>query len=497
MNGSPFLPILLYAFKVKDGELEEVLVNGSAETISSIKLPTSENAQLELKALGQNGTHNFTADFDELFIYSMPSHLNLLKADDITANAGGTAEATHFMHLGIGNDGIPVGVNAKGGGYITQVYNQGDGDPIESSVDLGPYLDAKPQYGAGSNQSIRGRMHGNRYNPVQAGLSKYIGHAAEITKLKAGGTVATTSTATEKIVIEQFPAYNDPTTEYAENLTYDFEVDGVSASYTGAVIESEIDDGIDESAVSATEEGITELDFTGYFQDVSTDKIPVMLSYGEWKYIRPPFHILQLSRESGAISASLTPLQISTEPGRSALKTRDTDLGTMRVMREVRANSDLGYTWVHWREGGVDKKVQLTGSLADNVSGTVSIQQFDLFDNRPNPDNNLLILAPNESRNKVGAVGIYYPSSSINNGGTVGYNRATHKKVYQEDRRTSVELRADWKKDNWVRLRLLTYTRGLFSPSRVDDVYESVRSENYTIFGSPNEIADKVDELMK
>ncbi len=488
-----------FSFDVRDGKLERVFVDRDEQQFTKFELPSSTDKLIEVTALAaqqQNGDV-LTADIDHLFVYSRPSHVNLLQEN---TNAGSAAQATHFIHLGIGTDGIPIGVNADGGGYITQVYNKSDGLPVEESTNLGEYLDPKPQFGAGSNQSVRGRMHGGRFNPVQAGININTGHSVTVKTLTSlNGGEASNSTDTNVIKIEQFPVYNDPTTEYAENSLYEFDDNGDFISYSGIVNKEEEEDFFNEVAISASEEGLSELDFNGYFQDVSTDKTPVMLSYGEWKYIRPPSHILQLSRESESISSGRTPSKISKAEDRESLKTRDTDLGNMRIMREVRANYDFGYSWVLWKEDGIKKSHQLTVPISDVGLTEESIVVFELLDSGTEnitPDDNIVILGASPDWDADDALGIYYPeNSNVNQYGTVGYNRNNHNMVYIEDRRTSVEIHVDWRKRNWVRLRLLSYSNGLFSPSRVDDVYEAFRSENYTLFGTANEIFDKAVEL--
>jgi len=486
-----------YSFVVKGGVLQEVFINNKEESFSPFQLRDSKDRSIKLESIGKT-SKPLVVDIDHVFLYSNPSYINMVEAKDNSFNRGGSGQATQFMHLGNGNSGIPIGVNEDGGGYITQVYNSSDGVSIEKSKKTGPVLDPEPRFGSGSNQSVRGLMHRNRYNPVQAGISSNVGHVANITKLKNNGSIATTSTATKTIVVEQFPTYNDPTTDYAEHTNFDFDVNGVKVSSTPTGNGPEIDDGFNEIAISGTEEGLTELDFNGYFEDATTnDDIPTMLSYGEWKYVRPPCHILQLSRLTGSINTSQTPAQISRHRNRDHIRTMDTDLGSMRIMREVRANSDLGYTWIHWMENGKRKKLQLTTPVGNNKG--VSSLDFECLNPTSKfiiPDNNVVILAKSSNWNADGAVGIYYPDSAVNVNGTVGYHRNSDKQQYAEDRRTSVAMRVDWVKANWVRLRLLTYSRGLFAPSRVHkDVYEGFRSENYTIFGSPKEIFNKAKSL--
>lgn len=487
-----------FSFEVRDGRLEKVFINDDQQLFTEFDLPAASERLITLTALvAEQSDEALGAEIDDLFVYSRPSRVNLLQANN---NAGSADQATHFMHLGIGSDGVPIGVNADGGGYITQVYNKSDGLPVEESSNLGEFLDPKPQFGAGTNQSVRGRMHANRYNPVQAGISIDIGHSANVRTLTSlDGEAASNSSETGVIKIDQFATYNDPTTEYAENSLYEFKDNGNSIWYTGSVRDPEKEDFLNEVAVSASEEGLTELDFNGHFKDVSTDKTPVMLSYGEWKYVRPPSHILQLSRESGSINSRRTPSKISKADGRNDLKTRDTDLGSIRIMREIRANHDFGYSWVLWKENGVEMSRQLTGSMTDIGRTDESMAIFELLSSNTKklvPDDNIVILGTSSDWDADDALGIYYPEDSeINQSGTVGYNRGSHELVYDEDRRTSVEIHVDWRKTNWVRLRLLSYSRGLFSPSRVDDVYEGFRSENYTLFGTANEIYNKALEL--
>ena len=168
----------------------------------------------------------------------------------------------------------------------------------------------------------------------------------------------------------------------------------------------------------------------------------------------------------------------------------DSDMGEMRHKFEFRMNKDLGYEWVLWRENGEWQSMQLLEIGQNKTLNMVGDLTTIPLESR------FMVFSTSDSLTDPNAMAWYYPESDYNIKCTLQKSRTDKSIVSQEDRRYRLQIIGDWRKTNWCRLNLYVFNEGLLAPNHGDpNEYESFRMEAYQLFGTPEEMWDKVQDL--
>ena len=437
-----------------------LMIENDATNIFPLNFPTDTSPQNINLAASTDGPTPFSAEVDHLFIYSDPVKTWLGQStafvnDTPAGYQNTTGDRQHFLCL---PNGESIGVNENGGGYIT----------FTELMPGGANLDPRPKFGSGSTKTLRSFFQSNDYNPVQAGISS-----------ESGGHLVNVSVSPDKskVIVDTFPLHNFIKDEFVENtpLVYpDGTTLGEGIGPPLVLTPTDIDV-FDEFGIELSHELMTELDFHTCIQDITRcGEISTVRHSAEWEYLRHPSHLLQfhevVDRHRPNFGGS---------PG------SDHDLGEMRHKFELRFNRDLGYEWVLWKDANNQWQSKQLTSIGDDKEfyieeETPKNQRFMIFSTSPDPD-------------VPGGVAFYYPESTFNSNGTLGKSRDDKALMYTEDRRTSVRIRADWRKTNWMRMNLYVRNEGLMAPNNGDcDIYEAFQMEAHQLFGTPNEIMMEV-----
>lgn len=418
-----------------------------------LNLPSNATSQNINIIASTDGFASFSSEIDHLFIYSSPikSWLGSSKefVDDTPAGyVGTTGDRQHFLSL---PNGETIGINEKGGGYVT----------FTELAPGGANLDPFPKFGSGGTKTVRGFFH-NNFNPVQAGVSS-----------TTGGHLATVMSTDDKLIIESFPLHSYFQDDFIENTPLVFSDNEVAEDENHPAI---IDDDVyDEFGLDMRDELISELDFNSYLEDVTNvGEISVVKHVAEWEYIRHSSHILQFHEV-----VESRRLQLEDVTG------ADNDMGLLRHKFEFRLNKDLGYEWILWRNANEEWESFKVTAIGDEIEVGINSDTVD--------EMRFLVFSTSEDPDEPGAVSWFYPESDFNVNNTVSKSRLDKTELSFEDRRVRMRIVADWRKTNWCRMNLYIRNAGLLAPSNGDpNVYESFRFEALQLFGSPNEILNEV-----
>jgi len=448
---------LTYTISLNDcGDMGGLMIENDSTNIFPLNFPNdSSPPSIELSAFTDSNTE-FKAEVDHLFIYSNPIKWWLgpsVVYDDETNFEGTTGDRQHYLNL---PNGESIGINENAGGYVT----------FTELFPGGPNLDPRPKFGSGGTKTLRGYFHSNEYNPLQSG-------AASVT----GGHLVTVNDLTTKLEIERFPLHLFQNSGITENTPLIFPTGEVMYDNDSSTFDLDI---YDEFGLDMRHEIITELDFLSSIENITeTDEISVVKHQGEWEFVRHPCQILQYHEPVANPRYELDGVPHS-----------DSDMGEMRHKFEFRMNKDLGYEWVLWRENGEWQSMQLIEIGQKKTLNMVGDLTTIPLESR------FMVFSTSDSLTDPNAMAWYYPESDYNIKCTLQKSRTDKSIVSQEDRRYRLQIIGDWRKTNWCRMNLYVFNEGLLAPNHGDpNEYESFRMEAYQLFGTPEEMWDKVQDL--
>ena len=431
-----------------------LMLENDQANIYTLDLPNNLTPQNINITASTDDIDSFSSEIDHVFIYSNPIKWWLGSSspfidDTPSGYTDTTGDRQHFLSL---PNGEKIGVNENGGGYIT----------FTELTPGGPNLDPFPKFGSGGTKTLRGYFHTNKFNPVQAGISS-----------TSGGHLVNVNTTPNKISVERFPLHSYIQDDFTENTPLIFPNNEVVEDDNDPII---IDDDVyDEFGLDMRHELMSELDFSTSIQNVTrVNEISVVRHLGEWEYIRHPSHILQFHEVSE-----------NQRPQFQNFSGANNDMGEMRHKFEFRLNKDLGYEWILWRDA--DNVWQSFNVMTIGDAKEITIDLDTPLEQR------FLVFSTSSDPNESGAVSWFYPESSFNTNSTLEKSRSDKSTINTSDRRTSVSIRADWRKTNWCRMNLYVRNEGLIAPCNGDpNVYEAFQLEALQLFGTPNEILNEV-----
>jgi len=430
-----------------------MLENDTTSTFA-LNFPNNTSSQNINISSTTDSTNPFVSEIDHLFIYSNPIKWWLGPSTEFVDDTpvgyiGTTGDRQHFLSL---PNGEKIGVNENGGGYIT----------FTELTPGGPNLDPRPKFGSGGTKTLRGYFHTTEFNPVQAGV-----------KGTTGGHLATVTTTPTTLNVETFPLHTYITDDPIENTPLIFPNGEIVEDRNHPLI---IDDDVyDEFGLDMRHELMTELDFNTSIENVTrANEISTVRHIAEWEYIRHPSFILQFHE-----------VNENQRPDFNGIDGSNVDMGEMRHKFEFRLNKDLGYEWVLWRDTNNAWQSFKVESIGDNKEIIIDVNtaienRFLVFSTSSNPDDS-------------GAIAWFYPESDFNANSTLQKSRVDKNMISSNDRRTSISIKADWRKTNWCRMNLYIRNEGLMAPCNGDpNIYEAFQMEAIQLFGTPNEILNEV-----
>lgn len=431
-----------------------LMLENDTANIYSLNLPNNTTAQNINLAATTTGVSSFSAEIDHLFIYSNPikwwiEHSTPFVDDTPAGYTGTTGDRQHFLSL---PNGETIGVNENAGGYITHT---------ELSPG-GPNLDPFPKFGSGGTKTLRGYFHTSNFNPVQAGVSS-----------TSGGHLVNVISTANKVEVESFPLHSYLQNDFTENTPLVYPSNDTLKDHNHPLIFD--DDVYDEFGLDMRHELMCELDFNTSIENITRpNEISTVRHVAEWEYIRHPSFILQFHEVAE-----------NQRPRFQGVSGTNNDMGEMRHKFEFRLNKDLGYEWILWRDSSNTWQSFYVDTVGD--SKQIRIDMNTALENR------FLVFSTSSNPNDSGAVSWFYPESNFNSNSTLGKSRVNKNVMYSTDRRTSITIRADWRKTNWCRMNLYVRNEGLIAPCDGDpNIYEAFQLEAHQLFGTPNEILNEV-----
>ena len=437
------------------GAVGGLMIENDAANIFPLNFPDDNSvSSIELSAYTDSSTE-FEAEIDHLFIYSNPIKWWLgpsVPYGDENNYVGTTGDRHKFLNL---PNGERIGVHEDAGGYIT--YTQ-----LSPS---GTNLDPNPKFGSGGTKTLRSYFHSSDYNPVQPGTSS-----------TTGGHLVTVNELPNKVEVEPYPLHLYYKSGITEHNSLTFPSGDVMTDFENSPDDHDV---YDEFGIDMRHEIITELDFSTSIENVSeTGGVSVVRHEAEWEFIRHPCQVLQYHEPEADPRYDLNGTPHS-----------DSDMGEMRHKFEFRMNKDLGYEWILWRENGAWQSMQVMAIGDDRTFSTSNVTSIPL-------ESRFMVFSTSNSVTDPNAIAFYYPDSDYNATCTVQKSRTDKSIVSQEDRRYRVQFIADWRKSNWCRMNLYVFNKGLLAPNHSDpNQYESFRMEAYQIFGTPDEIWERVQNI--
>lgn len=451
-----------YSIRI-DGCINEATLMIENDSVNTYQLnfpddTTSQNISI---IASTDGEASFSSEIDHLFIYSGPIKWWLGSSSEFLDDTpegyeGTTGDRQHFLSL---PNGERIGVNENGGGYVT----------FTELYPGGANLDPFPKFGSGGTKTLRCYFQGQYLNPVQAGISSV-----------SGGHLATVTTTEDKLSVEGFPLHSYIANhDYIENTPLTFPNGDILGDESYPTVIDE--DSFDDFGLTMRDELMTELDFNTSMENVTeTDGISAVRHIAEWEYIRHPSFILQFHDE---IESHQRPKFVNNDGA-------DNDMGEMRHKFEFRLNKDLGYEWILWRNENEEWESLKVVEVGDDKTILIGTQTAK--------ENRFLVFSTSSDPNEPGAVSWFYPETDFNNKSTLQKSRVNKDVVSSDDRRTDIQITADWRKTNWCRMNLYVRNDGLEAPCNGNpNVYEAFQMEAIQYFGSPNEILNEVVSYTK
>jgi hypothetical protein len=388
-----------------------------------------------------------------------------------------------------------VGISDTGGGYINRIVMPGYGDIMGGAAD---------KYGRGGQSSIRGTMHGDKYNPTQAGFSD------------PGGTICRVCTAPDGSALVVAPR---PCCLYRGDGNYDFtEWENLADDGYPETGGSNDSDTIDESALPGKQatEVTSEFDYYCIYQDMlgktasaygetNEISIPTVRHYYEYRYIRDPGHCIG-QHIAGPLydpdAGEITDISVASPSGTHVATPNE--LGVIMWSMSIRIDRAI---WTASHIGTVDGSTIGDLSMAANTNLTVRRTYNDpsLAARAPQHPGRggadvevpLFILADSSNIDQGGALGLYYPNSTVNEKSVIGVDRDTGSILYEDDRRTYTKIHNNPERVpamSWNGFR--GFILGVLNPTRLPATqYEAFRGEIYLLYGSPREIFENAQRI--
>ena len=391
----------------------------------------------------------------------------------------------------------------RGGKYYMD-YNMWGGASLGAfRIDGGPNLQA-PGHGRSWQGATRSKLHGNTYNPTQAGSDEPIGAVTEM-------WYAPSSTDPSLTRIEYGPFQMANWGDGQQTCQYG------DLAGRGTGLYPTDNDGLPEVGMSQRDEILTELFCSGWYEDVSnliSDRdTGAMRSYQQFDYSMEPYNcILQFNEnnyfDAKWASADISPLLPSAQPSTQLTPTENLHFWGYRLDRN---NASYNYVWY------------------PRVAGGHEVFHFDAEKawKRPTDQGEVWyqILAESGSDMNARAIMLYYPPwSDFNKKNIAGIDASTGEVVYEENRKTGggssgycPDWRASWR-GGTSRTRLRDYrdfysdgepgsshfnkadfsiaNEGMLNPGYgMPGTYERIRYEWFLIFGTVQTVLDAKDEL--
>lgn len=395
--------------------------------------------------------------------------------------------STHVFTAGV----LKLGLSANGGGFVNHVSVNGGGDLMSTEA----------RYGRGWQGSVRDSLHGGRYNPTQAGFRDFAG--APVTLTNANG----------RLLINRFnvPLYSDPVFDFTayEDLAADYEGynDGlnVGSNPSGTAYTGDTDGYAEPAGWTQDDEVRSEFDFEGFFEDASAQAghdVSAVRFFQRYSYVREPKAILQFGTNallmSGApvynasVIAQAGDLS-STMPG-TQLATAVDLAGVIFTSYGMRLSTSSGYTHQMWYSGGRWRSAPVVpgqdGTRYKIPGSGIAVTDAD------NPDYGFLIAADGTNAATAHGFALYVPMTEVNAKCVVGRKTTDGGVAYRENRLTDCILFFASEQTNMVSIRARYFLKGLLSPTHCEtNVYEALESDQYVLYGTPNDILASVCAL--
>ncbi len=381
----------------------------------------------------------------------------------------------------ISSGGCELGISSIGGGYINRLALPGIGDVMGNATD---------KFGRGGQSAIRDILHGERYNPTQAGFSDLAGTICRVLATMDDSALVV---APRPCVLFRGDGKFD-FTEW-ENLAND--------NYTESGGSNDWDT-IDESLLPGKQatEVTSEFDYFCTYEglmDADSITIPCFRHYYEYRYIRDPGHcILQhnLGPLFDPVAGEVTDISV-TEPAGVYPAVAD-DMGILKFAMSIRMDRDQWAPEYHWHVNGSTINDLSVKERGDTVTARRSFRDTSLAARTPGftvpaylqVQTPLIILSDSSDMDQGGALGLYYPDSDININSIVGVDKESGAMVYRDDRRLHMEIRDSpfrIPSMQWIGFR--GHLLGMLNPTRTPTgTIEVFRGEFYILYGSPREI---------
>lgn len=358
---------------------------------------------------------------------------------------------------------VILGISEFGGGYINKLFIPGIGDLLARHA---------ARYGRGGQVSIRDELHGNRYNPTQAGFSDVAGTHCNIEHPSKG--------------VLYIPPR--PMTLFNGDKLYDFtEWENLARDPFTQDGGKKDEDKIDESMLRGKQldEITSEFDFTGSYEDLMDGKtivIPTFKISYELRFIRMPGHCLnQFGSQAKVYNKTLRIDDISSGEPKGVHPSAVTSLANVSLSSTLRGDKSI------WNpvsifyvdsEGFLGKPSQL-GTVRKKFIEKSRLVDFPL-----------IIYATSTDTDKAVAIGYYHPFSHINEFSIVGRSLKDNSIVYEDSRTVSSLFVGSGARTSgmWL-VGVKSNGSGLLSRDQTPaGIYEAIRGESYIIVGTPKEI---------
>ncbi len=381
----------------------------------------------------------------------------------------------------ISSGGLELGVSSFGGGYINRLSLPGFGDVMGFQAD---------RYGRGGQSAIRDILHGERYNPTQAGFSDPAGTICRVLETIDESALVV---APRPCVLFRGDGKFD-FTEW-ENLADDGYVESGGSNDW---------DTIDESLLPGKQatEVTSEFDYFCTYEDLmdaTNITIPCFRHYYEYRYVRDPGHCIEqhnLGPLFDPVTGEVTDISVAQPAGVYPAATND--MGILKFGMSIRMDNAVWQPTHHWHVDGSTINDLSVKERGESVTARRWHRDTSLATRTPGfnvPGYTqvhapLLILSDSTDIDQGGALGLYFPDSDINLNSIVGMDKESGEIVYKDDRRLHMEVRDSPFRIptmQWIGFR--GHLLGMLNPTRTPPgTMEVFRGEFYILYGSPREI---------
>lgn len=368
---------------------------------------------------------------------------------------------------------VILGISNTGGGYINKLFVPGIGDILGRRA---------ARYGRGGQVSLRDELHSRRYNPTQGGFTD-----------RAGTFCVVEKKSNNLLFVPPRPCslwHGDRKYDFTEweNLAKDPYVDDHGNTDLDGLNELKL---IGKQATEIT----SEFDFTATYenaQDVNGVVIPAFKIYFEFRFVRPPGHCLKQFGKQTPIynsSAEKSDRSMNFPPGNHP-SSEGSLTGTIlsATLRGDKAIWDPRFVFLGENRGN---------ELTFNSEGRSIRQEF--IENQKVTKLPLIIYSRSEDPDKGPAIGYFLPDNQINKFNIIGRSFDDGSIVYEDNRNLRGILLGDFARTPhlWV-FGVRTFQTGILNTNETPKgVYESIRGETYIFIGTPREILNAANSIVK